>query len=86
MNWKRIFNPWAALREADTTIAILQDRLDDARARADDAEDKAFHRASDHYWQRNRMIEAQLEYTQKQMTTIASLTPIPPFIDQTKGE
>lgn len=86
MEWKRIFNPWAALREAETAIAALQDRLEDAYRIADEAEAKAFHRAADHYWQRNRMVEAQLEQQMKQMADLASLTPLSVTILQTKGE
>ena len=84
MDWKRILNPWSALREAETTIAVLQDRLEDAYARADEAESKAFHRAADHYWQRNRMVEAQLEHLQRNVADIVSLSPIHPLTIQTK--
>ena len=86
MEWKRILNPWAALREAETTVAVLQDRLEDAYRIADEAEAKAFRRAADHYWQRNRMVEAQLEQQMKQMADLASLTPLSVTILQTKDE
>ncbi len=86
MNWKRILNPWAALREAEATIAVLQDRLEDAYACADEAEAKAFHRAADHYWQRNRMVEAQLEHMQQKVAAIVSMTPPPPFIISIKEQ
>lgn len=85
MDWKRILNPWAALREAETTIAVLQDRLEDAYARADEAEGIAFHRAADHYWQRNKMLEAQLAHMQQRVSDIVAMTP-PTFIIRTQDE
>lgn len=75
MEWRRILNPWGVLRDAELENAALVQKCDDLWRRCEDAEHKAFQRASAHYYSRTKMIEAQLEYTQKQMLEVVNLTP-----------
>lgn len=70
-----LFNPWARIARLEATNAALVERCEDLWERADQAEAVAFRRASEHYYQRSRMVEAQLEHTQKQIATLIDLTP-----------
>ena len=80
MDWKRLLNPWAALREAEITNAVLLDRLECAEARAENAEAMAFNRAAEHYYQRSRMAEQQLQHYQQVAASMVSLTAQPIII------
>lgn len=76
--WKWL-NPWRELRQARETIAVLEDRCEEYRDRADEAERRAFGYASDHYHQRLRMEEQRGAEATKRLMEIASLTPMPPI-------
>lgn len=75
--WKWL-NPWRELRQARETIAVLEDRCEDYRQRANEAEEVAFGRASDYYHRRLRMEEERAASAMKQLADIASLTPMKP--------
>lgn len=77
--WKWL-NPWRELRQARETIAILEDRCEEYRERADEAERRAFGYASDYYHRRLRMEEERSATAMQQLADIASLTPMKPVI------
>jgi DNA-binding ferritin-like protein len=77
MDWKALLNPWGCNRQLRERAAYLEGRLDEVAERAEEAEGRAFRRASEHYYIRMRQIEAQNEHLIKQMTDIANLTPRP---------
>lgn len=80
MNWKRLFNPWEELRQVKLRNAVLEQKCEDLWDRCQNAEDSAFHRASEHYYRRTRMMEEQLKVTQQQMIKMAAMTPPPPLL------
>jgi len=79
-NWKRILNPWREIRRLELANAALEQRCEDLWERADRAEGEAFRKASEHYYQRSRMVEEQLRHTQEQLVNIASVTPLSTFV------
>ena len=76
MNWKARLNPWGEVRRLREQNAHLEGRLEELREWAEEEVSRAFHRAADHYWQRNRMLEEQNKQMMQRMADIASLTPI----------
>lgn len=81
MNWKARLNPWGEIRRLREQNASLEGRLEELRDWAEEEIARAFHRAADHYWQRNRMIEEQNKQLMQRMTDIANVTPAwPPSI------
>ena len=76
MNWKAILNPWGELRRLRSQLAYMEGRCDEISDRAEEAEERAFRRASEHYYSRSRMVEEQLRATQQQLVDITSLQPI----------
>lgn len=78
MKLAEILNPWRVIRDLRVRNAYLEGRLDEVTERAEEAEERAFHRASDHYYQRSRMVEEQLKATQQRLVDIASLQPVFP--------
>lgn len=75
MQWARLINPWALIAQLEAQNAALEQKCEELWSRAEDAEDRAFRRASEHYYHRSRMVEEQLKATQQQLVNIASLTP-----------
>lgn len=74
-DWKRILNPWREMRRLELANSALMQRCEDLWERADRAEGEAFRKASEHYYQRSRMVEEQLRRTQEQLVDVTSLTP-----------
>lgn len=81
----RFYNPFRVIREQAEEIAYLQGVIDELERRADTAEERAFRAASESYYQRSRMLEEQLKYTQAKMADIANLCP-PSIIAYTQGK
>lgn len=75
MNWKALLNPWGEARRLREQNAYLEGRMDELREWAEEEVARAFHRAAEHYWQRNRMVEEQNKHMMQRMTDIASVTP-----------
>lgn len=76
MNWKAILNPWGEARRLREQNAYLEGRIDELREWADEEIGRAFYRAAEHHWQRNRMVEAQNEHLLKNMTELVNLHPL----------
>lgn len=76
MNWKALLNPWGEARRLRAQLAYLEGRCDEIADRAEYAEERAFRRASEHYYARSRMVEEQLK-AQQQLVNIANLQPTP---------
>lgn len=70
-----IINPWARIAQLEARNVALEERCEELWQRANDAEAVAFHRASEHYYQRSRMVEEQLRMTQQRFTDIMNLMP-----------
>jgi len=70
-----ILNPWRRIAQLEARNVALWERCEELIDRADDAEELAFRRASEHYYARSRMVEEQLRATQERLLNIAELTP-----------
>lgn len=81
MNWKAILNPWGEARRLREQNAYLEGRIDELREWAEEEVGRAFHRAADHYWQRNRNLEEQQKYMMQQMADVSALMPIQTTLD-----
>lgn len=79
MKIAELLNPWRAIRELRERNAYLEGRCDEIAERAEEAEERAFRRAAEHYYARSRMVEEQLRATQEQMVSLSRLQPIRPF-------
>lgn len=75
MNWKALLNPWGEARRLREQNANLEGRLEELRDWADGEVARAFNRAADHYWQRNRYAEEVLKTYQQNMADLANMAP-----------
>jgi len=73
MTW----NPWRTIRELRARIAYLEGRMDEVCERAEEAEERAFHRASGHYYQRLRIEEERNRHMAEQMIQLSNLSLSP---------
>jgi hypothetical protein len=80
MGISELLNPWRVIRKLRERNAYLEGRCDEIAERAEEAEERAFRRASEHYYSRSRMVEEHLRATQEQLVTLSSLQPIKPFV------
>lgn len=79
MKLKVVFNPWGENRRLREHNAYLSGLLDEMDRQLDCAQRDAFERAAAHYYQRSRMVEAQLEATQKRLADILACLPPTPI-------
>lgn len=75
MTW----NPWKRIRELETTIAVLNERL---QYETEEADRRIGHSIAAHYTemeQRNRYRDALLAQTQQSLLDITSVSPLHSF-------
>lgn len=75
MNWKAIINPWGETQRLRERVAYLEGQIDQVERWAEDTEGRIYRSMAEHYWQRNRMVEAQNAHIVKQMADMSNLTP-----------
>lgn len=81
ISWKQALNPWGLIRTLRERVAYLEGRLDEVAERAEDAEARAFHRASKYYFDRLHFEEQRNAEMIARMSDLASMAP-PPFLRQ----
>lgn len=74
-NWLSKLNPWATIRSLRAQVNYLEGRFDEVSERAEDAERRAFHRASE-YWQ--YQVETAREREKNAMAHVVQLANITP--------
>ncbi len=77
-----LINPWRRIAQLEARNEALFQRCEELIDRANEAEELAFRRASEHYYARSRMVEEQLKATQQQLVDLANLTLPTPIILQ----
>jgi hypothetical protein len=85
MNWKAILNPWGEAQRLRERITYLEGQLDQVEQWAEDTEGRIYRSMAEHYWQRNRMVEAQNSHMMKQMADVSSLALSPFMVRVMKG-
>ncbi len=80
MNWKAILNPWGETRRLRERVVYLEGHLDQVEQWAEDTEGRIYRSMAEHYWQRNRMVEAQNAHMIKQMVDASTFGIMPQVV------
>ena len=77
-----LYNPFRIIRELRRDLAHLEGRVMEMREQLDEAETRAFHRASEHNFHRLRVAEERERAARDELWKIANLTaPVGLVID-----